>query len=59
MKKLNVGDVFYDVCRRKIGNTTTRGTVIYRVIVTSVCEEYFEASWNGNRPNKHYNVPKS
>lgn len=55
---LKPGDVVWDVCRRKMGNTTAPMVVIYEVricfVETSIMDTVIiTASWNGN-PARRY-----
>ena len=50
--KLAKGQIVYDVCNRKIGNTSMTTTCVFEVQIKTIDfeKEKVTASWNGNKP---------
>jgi hypothetical protein len=53
---LKVGDILHDIHRERAGNTTMNVEGHWLVVVKAVAEDgsWYEASWNGNKPSRHY-----
>lgn len=51
---IKAGDVLYSVSRHAVGNTTVRGTTVYRVLIVSIEDSgWAVARWNGNEPRRY------
>lgn len=60
ISKLKPGDVVFDARKQKMGNTTMRRMVVWRVHIKEVHEGHVIASWNGNaaRAYRQYEVSR-
>jgi hypothetical protein len=56
ISQLQVGQVVFNVMRRKMGNTTISDTCVFRILVKEIDPEgrWVRASWNCNPPEKFY-----
>jgi|SRR5271157_6370252 len=56
ISQLSVGQVVYNVQRRKMGNTTISDTCVFSILVKEIdpAGQYVIASWNCNPPERFY-----